>query len=59
MTDQMFMVMADYGHGPEPDEGEVYSDLAFAWAQADEMQAEAGSDPVVYTVFALTAVERP
>jgi hypothetical protein len=56
----LFEVTADSGSGPEVDETEVYNDVAFAWKQADELQAEADSDDeaTVYGVYALVAVER-
>ena len=57
MTD-LCVVTADYGDGPEVQEDETYNDAAFAWSQADELQAEA-NEAVTYAVYALTAVERP
>ena len=56
-----FVIVADYGHVIEVHEDEVYNDRAFTWQHADEMQAEADSDPdsvVKYGVYELTAVSR-
>jgi hypothetical protein len=59
-TPVLFVVTADHGDGPVVDESEVYNDAAFAWKQADELQAEADSDGEgsVYGVYELVAVER-
>lgn len=61
MTDEKLYLMApDYGSGPDLEAGELYTDPAFAWTQADEAQAEDAltGETVTYAVYALTAVER-
>lgn len=57
-NEQLFVVAPDSGSGPEPDPDETYTDLAYAWKMADELQAEA-EDGVVYGVYELTAAARP
>ncbi|WP_045740769.1 hypothetical protein [Actinoplanes rectilineatus] len=57
----LYLVLADYGHGPGGDHDEAYSDPAFAWKMAGELQeaADDSDDAVVYGVYTLAAVERP